>query len=81
LLNGLKFENTQTAIENEAVNRHYKSIIADINKELSAIEGIKRFKLIDREFSLEKGELTPKLSMKRKVIIEHFDNIIKDLYH
>lgn len=80
LLNGLKYENTHSAVENDAVNKHYKMIISEMNKEFSAIEGIKRFKLLDREFSLEKGELTPKLSMKRKVITENFESVINELF-
>ncbi len=41
-----------------------------INKELGSYETIKKIELLPREFSIEKGELTPKLSLKRKYIME-----------
>ncbi|MDQ3050026.1 MAG: long-chain fatty acid--CoA ligase [Bacteroidota bacterium] len=41
-----------------------------INKELGSYETIKKIELLPREFSIEKGELTPKLSLKRKFIME-----------
>lgn len=79
-LNGLPFTNIQDAISNPLVLKHYKSILDGFNKELSAIEGIKRFRLLPKEFTVEAGELTPKLSMKRKVILEHFSKEIKALF-
>ncbi|MBL7705308.1 MAG: long-chain fatty acid--CoA ligase [Taibaiella sp.] len=79
-LNGLPFTNIQDAISNPLVLKHYKSIMDGFNKELSAIEGIKRFRLLPKEFTVESGELTPKLSMKRKVIMEHFSKEIKAIF-
>ncbi len=79
-LNGLPFTNIPDAISNPLVLKHYKSIMDGFNKELSAIEGIKRFRLLPKEFTVESGELTPKLSMKRKVILEHFAKEIKAIF-
>lgn len=79
-LNGLQFTGIPDAISNPLVLKHYKSIMDGFNKELSAIEGIKRFRLLPKEFTVESGELTPKLSMKRKVILEHFSKEIKAIF-
>lgn len=80
LLNGLKYDGVDRAIEHPQVLKHFRSIINEQNKGLSSIESIKKTKLLAREFSIEKGELTPKLSMKRKVILEHFAEEIKELF-
>jgi len=47
---------------------------------LSRYEQIKYFALLDREFSQEKGELTPTLKIKRKVIMKNYEGIIDGLY-
>lgn len=80
LLNGLQYTGIDAAISHPAVIKHYKSIMDGFNKELSAIEGIKKFHLLPKEFTVESGELTPKLSMKRKVILEHFEKEIKAIF-
>lgn len=80
LLNGLQYTGIDAAISHPAVTKHYKSIMDGFNKELSAIEGIKKFHLLPKEFTVESGELTPKLSMKRKVILEHFEKEIKAIF-
>lgn len=80
MLNGLEYTGINAAISHPAVIKHYKSIMDGFNKELSAIEGIKKFHLLPKEFTVESGELTPKLSMKRKVILEHFEKEIKAIF-
>jgi long-chain acyl-CoA synthetase len=44
------------------------------------VEQVKRFALIPREWSVDKGEMTPKLSIKRKVVLDHFAKEIDALY-
>ncbi len=50
------------------------------NRQLARFETIKRYRIIPREFSQEKGELTPSLKLRRKVIEAHFDALIEDMY-
>ena len=58
----------------------YKEIIADYNKHFNPTEQIKKFELLATEWTIEKGELTPKLSMKRKVIVENYQELITKLF-
>ncbi|HTF55870.1 MAG TPA: long-chain fatty acid--CoA ligase, partial [Planctomycetota bacterium] len=51
-----------------------------INAELGHHETVKRFALLDREFTLESGELTPTLKVKRKVVEEKWKPVIEDLF-
>jgi long-chain acyl-CoA synthetase len=50
------------------------------NAELSRYEQIKRFRILERDFSAEEGEVTPTLKVKRRVVEEHFAAEIEQLY-
>ena len=54
--------------------------IEKINKDLSKIEKIKRFKVIDKQFSIENGLMTPTLKLKRYKIIQEFNAELEKLY-
>jgi long-chain acyl-CoA synthetase len=51
-----------------------------VNTELASHETIKRFAILDRDFSIEKGELTPSLKLKRKFCDEKFCDVLNTLY-
>ena len=57
-----------------------KLIIENINKNLNLIEKIKKFILINEEFTIENGMLTPTLKLKRKEIIENYKQQLENLY-
>ena len=50
------------------------------NQPLGSWEQLKKFILLPREFSIDEGELTPKLSMKRKAILAKYSESIEKLY-
>jgi len=51
-----------------------------VNKTLGHYETIKRFELLDREFSIERNEMTPKLSLRRKIILENYKDKLAKIY-
>ena len=59
----------------------YQEIIDGLNRELSQYERIKRIALLPREFSVDSGELTPTLKVKRKVVEDRWRQQIERLYH
>ena len=61
-------------------NSTIRSIIENINKNLSLIEKIKKFILIDEEFTIDNGLMTPTLKLKRKKIIEKYQQQLEKLY-
>ncbi len=67
-------------VMNEQVNRHFEQRVADINARLAPYETIKKFVLLSHDFSIEGGELTPTLKLRRKVIYEKYRQKIEDLY-
>jgi len=77
---GLSYTTTEDLIKNEAVLNLYKQIIEEYNQNFNHVEQIKRFELLPREWSIETGEMTPKLSLKRKVIMEKYKDAIERIY-
>jgi long-chain acyl-CoA synthetase len=62
------------------VRDRYQRIVDGVNNRLAQFERIKRFALLPRELTAERGELTPTLKVKRRVVLEHFGAEIEELY-
>ena len=54
--------------------------VEQLNKHLNRWEQVKKFSIIDRELTVEAGDLTPSLKLKRKVVVDNFHDKIDDLY-
>jgi len=83
--NNLDFSQATELSEREvAENSDVKSLIHGEIKRLSdglaEFERVKRFALLTRPFSVEDGELTPTMKMRRKVIFEKYSDVINSLY-
>ena len=57
-----------------------QEVVDDVNRDRVRVEQIKRFAIVPREFSLEEGEVTPTLKLRRRVIHDHFAAEIEQLY-
>ena len=68
------------AQEHPEVMALYQEVIGRQLHGVSHYEQVRRFVLLDRGFSIENGELTPKLSLRRKVIEENFQQQIETMY-
>ncbi len=66
--------------ENLTNEKKIKEFVKEINKNLSLIEKIKKFKLITEEFTIENRMLTPTLKLKRKEIFKNYKQQIENLY-
>jgi long-chain acyl-CoA synthetase len=60
--------------------RYFKNIVTVANQELMPYERIVNIALLDRDFDINKGELTPKASFRRKQVAENFKAVIDELY-
>ena len=49
-----------------------QEVVDAVNAERSRYEQIKRFAVLPRDFTMEAGEITPTLKLKRRVVEEHF---------
>lgn len=75
------FENSTLLNMNEnQKSEYFSNLIVTINKFLAPFERIVDFRIIEKPFTLENGELTPKGTFKRRVIEENYKNLIEQLY-
>ena len=63
-----------------AAIRLVQSEVALLTRELADYERIRRVALLPDEFTIDRGELTPTLKVKRRVIDQKFENLIEELY-
>ena len=64
----------------EAIRAEVQRGVDEVNSRLANVETIKKFTLLDRAFSIDTGELTPTLKVKRRVVVENFAREIEAMY-
>jgi long-chain acyl-CoA synthetase len=78
--NSITTGSNEELIRNEKVLAMYRDLIESFNKYFNHVEQVKKFELLPNEWSIDTGEMTPKLSMKRKVISEKYKDAIERIY-
>jgi long-chain acyl-CoA synthetase len=78
--NNIPFQHNNDIINNPKVVAFYRELIDSFNKFFNQVEQIKKFKLLPDEWSVDTGEMTPKLSMRRKVIQEKYQTLVDEMY-
>jgi long-chain acyl-CoA synthetase len=76
----LDYIDIEELVNNDRVQEIYAERIKELNKTLPPYETIKKFVLLPRDFSIEGGELTPTLKLKRKKIFNMYQDKIEQLY-
>ena len=66
--------------EAEPVTKAVGEAVSRVNKQLADFERIRRFKVLDREFSIEHGELTPTMKIRRARVLENHKQLVSELY-
>jgi long-chain acyl-CoA synthetase len=77
---GITETSDEGLIRDPKVIKLYDDLIDNYNKFFNHVEQVKRFVLLPREWSIESGEMTPKLSIKRKVVMEKYQDEIERIY-
>lgn len=76
----IKFKNNEELVNNPKVHEMLEKLIDEYQKNLASYEQIKRFVLLPRPFSMENGELTNTLKIKRAVINKRYARLIDAMY-
>jgi len=79
-LHNIPFTSNADAVKNAEVLKKYETVVEELNQQFNHVEQIKKFELLPAEWSLETGEMTPKMSLKRKVVLEKFKEVIDRIY-
>ena len=64
----------------ERTIKELEGAINELNKGLAKVEGIKKFRVLERDFLQEENEITPTMKVKRKTINETYMDAIEDMY-
>ncbi|MBP7584215.1 MAG: long-chain fatty acid--CoA ligase [Spirochaetes bacterium] len=78
--NGIEHSGNEELVKDPRVIGLYRARIDALTGHLAQYEKIKRFALVPREFTQEKGEITPTMKIKRRILEEHFAEVIDALY-
>jgi len=78
--NGITFQSDPDLAVNDSVKEMYRKEIDQIQKDLPAFERVRRFELLKQPLTVENGEITPTMKVKRKVVEEKYAGVIEKMY-
>jgi len=80
LSKGVRFKNHEELIKNPAIIQHYAERIESQSKDLPSWSKVQKFTLLPEPLTVEKGDITPTMKLKRKVIAKNYEDIIQKMY-
>ena len=78
---GIPYTTNEEITKNQEVKKRIFEEVEKVNKTLAPFETIKRPELLSSEWTIERGEMTPKLSFKRKVIMAANKDLVEKIYN
>ena len=76
----IPFTTEEDAVHNPKILGLYKELIDSFNQSFNHVEQVKKFELLPYEWTIDSGELTPTLKLKRKVIMEKYKAAVERIY-
>jgi long-chain acyl-CoA synthetase len=77
---GILAKSWEELVQKPGIQELIREVVAETNSQLASYESIKKFQILPDEWTIEAGELTPSLKVKRKVLDEKYRQKIEDLY-
>ncbi|MBA3663418.1 MAG: long-chain fatty acid--CoA ligase [Bacteroidetes bacterium] len=77
---GLEWEGTDAMLKSDELKNNINSHIKQVNSTLAPYEQLKRCQVVNAHWTVESGEITPKLSLKRKVIMSKYNESVKKIF-
>jgi long-chain acyl-CoA synthetase len=65
---------------NEATKAAVGKAVKAVNQQLAPFEQIRKFKILDREFTIDRGELTPTMKVRRGRVLENYRALVSEMY-
>ncbi len=78
--NEFHYKDIDDLLQHPAIVNLFDDVIKKTNSTIESYESIKRYKLLNIPFSIETGELTPTLKLRRKIVLEKYDKIFQSMY-
>ena len=73
-------ESTRPGAEAVPVEEELRRAVKRVNKQLAPFEQIRKYRILERELTIENGELTATMKIRRAQVIENFKRDIEELY-
>ncbi len=77
---GIGYSSYEAILGNPALREEVQRIVDEVNRHFARYETIKRFALLPRLLDVEKGELTPTLKIRRRIVEDRFKDLLNSLY-
>ncbi len=77
---GIPHKDREVLLAEKKVQERFRAIINEVNATLAGFEIVKRFRLVPDEWTLETGELTPSMKLKRRVVEGKYRDLIAGIY-
>ncbi len=77
---GLQRLSPREIIAHSSLNKIMKAAVDEVNERLSEHERVRKFSLLEQELSLDAGEITPTLKVRRGVVLENYSELISSMY-
>jgi long-chain acyl-CoA synthetase len=78
---GIHYSRDTDLVERDEIKKLYTDEVARLQKDLPTYERVRRFELLPEPLSMENGEITPSLKVKRKVVEQKYAHLIEKMYH
>ena len=78
--NNISYSDMDELLKHESIINLFSKEIRSFSKELASHEKIRDFRLLPSEFTVETGELTPTLKVKRRIIEDKYGHLIEDIF-
>ena len=78
--NHIEYTTNAEIVKDKKVIDKFRKEVDSYNKFFGDYEKIKRFELLDHEWTIEEGEVTPSLKIRRKAIAEHYQSLIDGMF-
>ena len=76
----ITYTNESDLTNNEQIYKLIEDDMSKLQKQLANYERVRKFALLDKPFTIETGEITPSLKIKRKVVEEKYGEVIEKMY-
>jgi long-chain acyl-CoA synthetase len=76
----IEFRDNEELIQIPELIARYQRVVNEMNRQLGQTEQIKRFRLVKEEWSLNTGELSPTLKLKRKFLVNRYVSLIEEIF-
>ncbi len=77
---GIKSTKFEDLCKDKKIRQHFEKLVEDVNEDLSRYEQVKTFELVPEELTVEGGEITPTLKLKRRILEKKFSSLIEGMF-